>query len=194
MVQADSGVAWSAYDQGSSGSSTADWLPGAADSLNGRAQSSFVSAFGKPDPATNPVWVLLMLGTNDVRSDHLFTAEQHGKNLQAITEDLVSHGFNVVINHAPAFVAPTSFNGVTWDAHSLSLLRLYLPAEKAVVASFGARAPGRVFLGDTSAFDLFAARPALFQEYGLYGGLHPGGQGGTEALARCWARAFRSII
>ncbi len=190
---ADAGVPWGEYDQGSSGTSTESWLPGSADSLEGRAKSAFRSAFGKPDPKTNPVWVLLMLGTNDVRSDNLYPAERHQKNLQAITDDLVAGGFNVVLNHAPSFVAPTRFNGVTWDANSLGLLRSYLPGERAVVASFAVRAPGRVFLGDTSAFDYFAVRPVLFQEYGVYGGLHPNGKGGTDALATYWAGAFSRI-
>lgn len=191
---ADSGVSWQAYDQGSSGSSTADWLPGGApSSLNARAKAAFSAAFGKPDPTANPVWVLLMLGTNDVRSDNHFTPKQHQKNLQAITEDLVASGYNVVLNHAPAFVAPTRFNGVAWDASALTLLRSYLPGEQAVAASFASRAPGRVFLGDTAAFGYFAARPRLFQEYGVYGGLHPNGDGGTQALAVLWAAAFERI-
>lgn len=189
----DAGVPWGEYDQGSSGASTESWLPGGADSLEGRAKGAFLSAFGKPDPKTNPVWVLLMLGTNDVRSDNLYTAERHQRNLQSITGDLVAAGYNVILDHAPSFVTPTSFNGVTWDARALALLRSYLPGERAVAESFAGRAPGRVFLGDTSAFDVFAARPALFQEYGVYGGLHPGGQGGTDALAACWARAYTRI-
>lgn len=190
---ADAGVPWSAYNQGSSGSSTADWLPGVPGSLDARAKQSFASVFGKPNPSTNPVTIFLMLGTNDVRSDHLFSAEQHQKNLQAITEDLVAGGYNVVINRAPSFVAPTSFNGVTWNSVSLDLLRSYLPGEQAVAASFGGRAPGRVFLGDTAAFSYFAAHPTLFQEYGVYGGLHPDGLGGTKALAAFWVRAWTRI-
>ena len=190
LARADAGVPWRVYDQGSSGSSTKDWQPGGSNSLDARAKSAFVSVFGKPDPNTNPVWVLLMLGTNDVRSDNLLPPQQHQQNVQAIVEDLVADGYNVVINHAPAFVAPTSFNGVTWNAASLALLQSYLPGEKAVVRSFSARAPGRVFLGDTSAFGYFAAHPALFQEYGAYGGLHPTGSGGTDALASFWARSF----
>jgi len=189
----DDGVPWSEYDRGSSGASTESWLPGSPDSLEGRAKSAFTAAFGKPDPRTNPVWVLLMLGTNDVRSDNRFTAERHRKNLSAVVEDLVAGGYNVVIDRAPSFVTPTRFNGVTWDAGALALLRSYFPEERAVAASFAGRAPGRVFLGDTSAFDYFAARPALFQEYGVYGGLHPNGRGGTDALAACWARAFIRI-
>jgi len=189
-TRADAGIAWNAYDQGISGSSTADWLPGNADSLETRAKTTFSAAFGRPDPKTNPVWVLLMLGTNDVRSDHRFTAKQHRQNLQAITADLVAGGYNVVLNHAPSFVTPTRFNGVSWDAASLRLLQSYLPGEQAVAASYAHSAPGRVFLGDTSAFRAFAARPRLFQEYRVYGGLHPNGSGGTETLAAFWAGAF----
>lgn len=190
---ADAGIAWADYDQGVSGSSSADWRPGNLDSPEVRAKAAFTSTFGKPDPKTNPVWVLVMLGTNDVRSDNRLTARQHQNNLQAITDDLVAGGFNVVINHAPAFATPTNFNGITWDASSLRLLQSYLPEEQAVVESFAARAPGRVFLGDTSAFDYFATRPELFQEYSVHGGLHPNGKGGTDALATFWARAFRQV-
>lgn len=191
---ADDATPWGLYNQGSSGSSTADWQPGGPDSLNTRAKHAFLTAFGPPDPKKNPVWVLVMLGTNDVRSDHLFTADQHKKNLQAITDDLVASGFNVILNHAPSFVAPTSFNGVTWNAASLALLRSYLPAEQSVAASFAGRAPGRVFVGDTLSFDEFAARPVLFQEFGVYGGLHPNGTGGTDTLASEWARVFTVIL
>ena len=187
---ADNGIAWNVYDQGISGTSTGDWRPGNPDSPEMRAKAVFTAAFGTPDPKMNPVWILLMLGTNDVRSDNRFTAQQHQNNLQATVEDLVASGFNVIINHAPAFVTSTKFNGVAWDASSLALLQSYLPEEQAVAASFANRAPGRVFMGDTSAFDYFATRPELFQEYGVYGGLHPNGKGGTEALATCWVHAF----
>ena len=193
LAYADDGVPWSAYDQGSSGSSTRDWQPGDPNSLNARAKSAFVSVFGTPNPKTNPVWVLLMLGTNDVRSDNLFTAQEHQKNVQAIVEDLVASGYTVIINPAPAFVTPTSFNGVTWNAESLALLQSYQAGEKVVADSFQNRAPGRVFLGDTSAFSYFAAHPTLFQEYGVYGGLHPNGNGGTDALASFWAQSFVSL-
>ena len=189
----DDGIPWSSYDQGNSGSSTGGWQPGDENSLESRAKTAFTEVFGKPDPKTNPVWVLVMLGTNDVRSDNHYTAEKHQNNLQAIADDLVASGYNVVFNHAPAFVTPTQFNGVTWDADSLNLLRSYLPGEQAVIDSFATRAPGRVFLGDTSAFGYFASHPMLFQEYGVYGGLHPNGVGGTMALAGFWAQAFTGI-
>jgi len=192
-AQADAGISWNAYDQGISGSTTADWRPGDADSPEARAKAAFASAFGQPDPKTNPVWVLVMLGTNDVRSDRRFTAARHRQNLQAITADLVAGGYNVILNALPAFVVPTRFNGVAWDAASLRLLRAYLPAERAVAASYAKSAPGRVFLGDTSAFAAFAAHPTLFQEYGVSGGLHPNGVGGTETLASGWARAFLRV-
>ena len=38
-----------------------------------------------------------------------------------------------------------------------------------------------------------AAHPALFQEYGVYGGLRPGVTGGTQALANYWARSFIAV-
>ena len=191
---ANEGTPWNAYDKGVSATSSADWQPGPPENLYGVTKAAFIASFGKPDPKRNPVWVFIMLGTNDVRSDRLFSATQHQANLQAIVNDLVASGFNVMLNHAPSFVAPTSFNGVTWSAAALELLRSYVPGEKAVVASFARRAPGRVFLGDTNAVPYFTAHPALFQEYGVYGGLHPNGTGGTEALADCWTSAFRRII
>ncbi len=190
---ADNGTPWNVYDKGVSATSTADWQPGPPQNLYETAKAAFVSSFGKPDPKRNPVWVFIMLGTNDVRSDRLFTAAQHEANLRSIVGDLVASGFNVMINHAPSFVVPTKFNGVAWDAAAMKLLQSYLPGEKAISADFAKRVPGRVFLGDTMAFSYFAAHPALFQEYGVYGGLHPNGIGGTEALADCWARAFRHI-
>ena len=159
LARADAGVPWDVYDRGSSGSSTRDWQPGGPSSLNARARSAFVSAFGRPDPKTNPVWVLLMLGTNDVRSDNLFTAEEHQRNVQAIAADLVAGGYNVVINHAPAFDPATRFNGVTWNAASLALLQSYLPGEKAVVDSFGTHAPGRVFSGGHVCVSLLCGAP-----------------------------------
>ncbi len=190
LTRANAGVPWSLYDRGSSGSSTRDWLPDRADGLEARAKTAFAAAFGTPNPKTNPVWVLVMLGTNDVRNDNLFTPETHQQNLQAITADLVASGYNVVLNQAPSFDTATAFNGVKWDARSLTLLQSYQPGEQAIAASFVRTAPGRVFLGDTTAFTYFSARPTLFQEYGVYGGLHPNGTGGTDALAALWAEAF----
>jgi lysophospholipase L1-like esterase len=193
MALIDNGVPWRMYDRGSSGSSTSDWLPSKRNGLDERAKAAFISVFGKPNPKTNPVWILVMLGTNDVRSDNRFTAEKHRRNLQTITGDLVANGYNVVINYPPSFVIPTRFNGVAWDADSDRLLRAYLPEEQAVVASFDRKSPGRVFLGDTVAYSYFATRPTLFQEYGVYGGLHPNGIVGTDALADCWVLAFLHI-
>lgn len=190
-ARADSGIAWSAYNQATDGTTTSDWQPG-DESVESKAKAAFARAFGQPDPKANPVWVIITLGTNDVRSDarHRFTAKKHGRNLQALTADLVASGYNVILNEPPPFVVPTRLGGVLWDAASLRLLRSYLPADQAVVASFARTAPNRVFLGDTSAFSLFAAHPALFQKRGSSGGLHPNGTGGTDALAAGWARAF----
>jgi lysophospholipase L1-like esterase len=186
----DAGIPWSSYDQGVSGSSTRDWLPSQPNGLYTHATDAFAAAFGIPNPKTNPVWILVMLGTNDVRSDNRFPPKEHEQNLQAITAALVGDGYNVIINSPPAFFVPTIFNGVRWDANSMNQLRGYLPADKSMVASFAKNDPGRVFMGDTSAFGYFAIRPRLFQEYGVYGGLHPSGIGGTQALAGFWAQAF----
>ena len=194
---ADRGIAWSAYNQAVDGTTTSDWQPADENSTDEtglvEAKAAFARAFGQPDPKANPVWVVVTLGTNDVRSDarHRFTAKRHGRNLQALTADLVASGYNVILNEPPSFVVPTRFSGVLWDAASLRLLRSYLPADQAVVAAFAKTAPNRVFLGDTSAFSVFAAHPALFQERGSAGGLHPSGTGGTDALASGWARAFQ---
>ena len=193
FVRVNAGVPWSLYDRGNSGSSTRDWLPDRPDGLEVKAKTAFAAAFGTPNPKTNPVWVLVMLGTNDVRSGELFPPETHQKNLQAITDDLVASGYNVVLNQAPSFNTATAFNGVKWDANSLALLQSYQPGEKAIVDSFAKRVPGRVFLGDTEAFAYFSTRLTLFQEYGLYGGLHPNGNGGTDALATLWATAFARV-
>lgn len=190
FARADAGVPWSLYDEGSSGSTTRDWLPDRLGGLEVKAKTAFAAAFGPPNPKTNPVWVLVMLGTNDVRSGQLFSPEAHQKNLQAITDDLVASGYNVVLNQAPSFNTATAFNGVKWDANSLTLLQSYQPGERAIVDSFAKTKPGRVYLGDTTAFAYFSTRPTLFQEYGLYGGLHPNGKGGTDALADLWTEAF----
>ena len=197
----DNGIAWSAYDQAAGGTTTADWKPsdpadeGGPASLESKAKTAFAMAFGQPDPKTNPVWVMVMLGTNDARDDarHRFTAQRHQQNLQALTADLVAGGYNVILNGPPSFVVPTRFSGVVWDAASLRLLRSYQPADQAVAAAFARTAPARVFLGDMSAFSVFAAHPALFQEHGSGGGLHPNGTGGTQTLAAGWARAFLRI-
>ncbi len=193
FARADAGVPWSLYDQGSSGSSTRDWLPDKEGGLEVKAKTAFTAAFGPANPKTNPAWVLIMLGTNDVRSDNLFTPEVHQDNLQALTSDLVASGYNVVLNQAPSFDTATAFNGVKWDASALALLQTYQPGEKAIAASFARTAPGRVFLGDITAFAFFSTRPTLFQEYGVYGGLHPNGKGGTDALAMLWAEAFARV-
>ena len=193
FAHADAAVPWSLYDQGSSGSSTRDWLPDRPGGLEVKAKTAFTAAFGPPNPKTNPVWVLVMLGTNDVRSDNLFSPQTHQQNLQAITDDLVASGYNVVLNEAPSFNIATAFNGVKWDAAALTLLHSYQPGERAIAASFAKTAPGRVYLGDTAAFAYFSTRPTLFQEYGLYGGLHPNGTGGTDALATLWAQAFERV-
>jgi len=127
---------------------------------------------------TDPDWVLLQLGTNDLRIDsHATTTEQFRKNLEAILDRIARHR-----NHdgsSPRIILatiPPIPNEIRWHFNAVSRVRVEAEINPAIRGI--ARQRGLI-LADIHA--LFAGRPELLPE------IHPS-EKGYRALAEAWHR------
>jgi hypothetical protein len=62
------------------------------------AKSAFVTAFGSPNPSTNPVWVFVRLKAEDAAGGT--TAGTYLTNLTSLVNDLVAAGYGVILEGA----------------------------------------------------------------------------------------------
>lgn len=133
---------------------------------------------------TNPDWVLLQLGTNDLRIDgHATTTEQFRKNLEAILDRIGQHRTRA---GAPPGVVLATIPPIpveiarSFDAGSRARVESQInPAIRDIARS---RA---LSLSDTHA--LFAARPELLPD------IHPTEEG-YRALAETWRRVLAPLL
>ena len=133
---------------------------------------------------TSPSWVLLQLGTNDLRIDsHATTTEQFRKNLEAILERFGRHRRRdgslprIILATIPPIPLEVRWH---FDAGSRARVEAELnPAIREIARRHG------LFLVDIHA--LFAARPDLLPE------IHPSEEG-YRALARFWHRILAPLL
>ena len=164
------GLTISGANQGVSGTSTSDWLPGSTNLTS--AKSAFVSAGVR--------LVHVMLGTNDARVAVRNSAATYQANLQRIVSDLVGSGFLVAISYPP-YAVPGS-NGGDQDATANTLRVAYQAMINQIVN-------GRdVFLASTSAYAYFAANAGQLSD-----GIHPT-TAGVTALAQLWANGLTPLV
>lgn len=153
------------------GTTTVDWQPGHAlfdDSL---------AVFKTQNVRT----VMIMLGTNDVRTDRNVSPATYKRNIEKIIENLLSSGVvNQVVVNYPPYVVPGSYG--TWSIGSVARLKNYRLQLDDIVHERG------VAQGDTRAFAYFKSHP-----YQLIDGVHPNANG-NEALGKLWAEAFQKIL
>jgi lysophospholipase L1-like esterase len=133
---------------------------------------------------TDPDWVLLQLGTNDLRIDsHATTTEQFRKNLEAILDRIARHR-----NHDGSFpriilatIPPIPIE-VRWHFNAVSRLRVETeinPAIRAIASQRG------LMLAENHA--LFVGRPELLPE------IHPS-EKGYRVLAEAWHRILAPLL
>ncbi len=181
-------------NQGHSGHTTKDYLPGGQDMSNAEAAARSLSA-------NNPGELIfsIMLGTNDSANigpnGAPANADQYEKNLRATVKQLlVDFPTSKVVIHRPIWYSSNTHNGATYEEEGLERLTSYFP----VVASFPKHFPrGKVFLGDTRGYDYFASNylSTLRIENGRNGTfyLHPNPAGALD-LGQLWAQAILRVI
>jgi len=133
---------------------------------------------------TDPTWVLLQLGTNDLRIDsHATTTEQFRKNLEAILDRIGRHrnksGSSPRIILATIPPIPVE---VRWHFNAGSRARVEAEINPAIRAIAGQRG---LVLADHHA--LFSGRPDLLPD------IHPSEEGYRE-LAAAWHRILAPLI
>ncbi len=184
-------------NQGVSGSTTADFLPG-----TGRLYDKVIEA---ADILKEDSWATLvfsiMLGTNDSSADAPgapVSPETYRNNLQQLIDSLLDrYPGCLVVLHRPVWYSPTTWNSWRYLEEGLSRLNSYYPQLERIVTHYQATHPQQVFMGDTEAYDFFREHPeALFiPEEGNAGifYLHPN-EAGAARLGRFWGEAIYRVL
>lgn len=144
----------------------------------------------------------IMLGTNDSAEEGPRGAplwpEQYHINMKAITDKLLSEfpGCKVIYQQ-PIWYSETTYNRSRYLKAGLERLQSYFPELKALVKEYSVLKPGKVYMGDTRAFDYFKTNfsTELITESGNAGVfyLHPNKKG-AESLGRFWAEGIYSAL
>ena len=183
-------------NQGHSGFTTLDFLPGTA------TFEQLENAANDYKSAPGTLVFSIMLGTNDsaIQGTHgaPVSKEDYAKNLKTIIDRLLKDypGCKVVINH-PLWYSPNTYNGAKYLQEGLDRLQSYFPEIDQLASSYDKANKGRVFLGDAGAFVYFKNnyRTCYQAENGNVGifYLHPNGTG-ARALGGFWAKAIYKAV
>jgi len=183
-------------NQGHSGYTTLDFLPGS------NAFIELENAANEYKGAHETLLFSIMLGTNDsaIRGPHgsPVAVADYYKNLHTIIDRLLKDypGCKVLVHH-PLWYSPNTYNGAMYLREGLNRLQSYFPQIDKLIADYALKNKGRVFLGDTEAFDFFKAHYlTTFQaEQGNQGTfyLHPN-EAGAKALGGFWAKAILKVV
>jgi len=177
-------------NRGRSGYTTVDFLPKADGEL-----SKVIDAVKSFHTSNTRLLVFsISLGTNDSaeegpKGSPLWPEEYH-TNLKAITDKLLSEfpGCKVIFQQ-PIWYSPNTYNRSRYLKAGLERLQSYFPELRSLVAEYSITNPGKVFLGDTKAFDYFRDNylAELIPESGNAGTfyLHPNKKG-AESLGKFW--------
>ena len=184
-------------NQGVSGCTTVDYLP--------ETHTLFDQAKQAADLLADEDWATLlfsiMLGTNDSAMEGTNGApvspEQYTRNMTQLIDSLLAlYPTCKVVVHRPIWYSPNTYNGAKYLQEGLNRLESYYPEIQALIKTYAPKAPGRVFLGDTEAFDFFKENEAKFQhEQGRAGifFLHPN-QEGAKDLGKFWGKAIYNAL
>ena len=183
-------------NQGHSGYTTLDFLPN-------------TDAFKKVEDTANNLKgnggmlvFSIMLGTNDsaVQGPHgsPVTKEQYYENLKTIISQLLKdYPSAIVIIHRQTWYSPNTYNGAKYLQEGLDRLKSYYPEIKKLVDLYGKTGNGKVYLGDTEAFNYFSKnyltnfQPENGHQGTIY--LHPNNTG-AAVLAGFWSKAIYNAI
>ncbi|RYU92580.1 lipolytic protein G-D-S-L family [Mucilaginibacter terrigena] len=191
------GINLNQSNQGVSGRTTLDFLPGESDFNNTvKAADAFYA------DADAQLLFSIMLGTNDsaMKGTHgaPVSPQQYRDNLTTIVNELLKRYPNskVIIND-PIYYSPNTYNGAMYLQEGLDRLQTYFPEIETLVKGYEATHPGHVFMGDTEAFDdfrkdyKFALRPEQGRQGTFY--LHPN-EIGAKYLGMKWSEAIYKVL
>jgi lysophospholipase L1-like esterase len=177
-------------NEGHSGHTTKDYLPGGSDFSQAIASATRLNA-----EHDGLLVFSIMLGTNDSASrgpngSPIDSTTLHS-NLRSIVARLLQEfpQSEVVLNR-PTWYSSNTHNGATYEEEGLQRLTTYFPVLPWLAREFPR---GRVFEGDTRGYDYFAATylTTLRPEHGQNGTfyLHPNPAGARD-LGCLWAQAI----
>lgn len=184
-------------NQGHSGHTTFDFLPG-QDDFKGTIQAA--DAFYKNTDAQ--LLFSVMLGTNDSAMQGPNGApvapEQYAANLKTIADSLLKRYPNckIILNN-PIYYSPNTYNGAMYLQEGLNRLQNYFPQIATLVKSYGSNNPNHVFTGYIEGFDdfrkdyQFALQPEQGKQGTFY--LHPNKMG-ARYLGNKWGEAIYRVI
>jgi lysophospholipase L1-like esterase len=183
-------------NQGHSGYTTLDWLPGTrALNVAEDAARAFANKQAK-------LIFSIKIGTNDsaIKGTHgaPVAVDTYRTNLKAIIDQLLKDfpGCLVVIQH-PIWYSPNTYNGTAYLQEGLTRLQTYIPVIDELVKTYKNANPKQVFVGDKDAFKYFEKNAVTdFQhEQGQQGifYLHPNEQG-AKALGEFWGKAIAKVV
>ncbi|MES2428033.1 MAG: GDSL-type esterase/lipase family protein [Bacteroidota bacterium] len=183
-------------NQGHSGYTTLDWLPGTRAFIDAEAAAR---AFSNQNAQ---LLFSIKIGTNDsaIKGTHgaPVSVEDYRANLKTIIDQLLKDfpGCKVIIEH-PIWYSPNTYNGTAYLQEGLTRLQTYIPVMDELVKSYKATNPKQVFVGDTKAFNYFKdnATSDLQPEKGRQGVfyLHPNPKGAIT-LGEFWGKAIAKIL
>jgi lysophospholipase L1-like esterase len=183
---------------GKSGCTTVDFLPGVG--------KQFVNVIRAADTLSlrkdYQLLFSMKLGTNDSAIEGPNGApvskEDYRKNMETIINTLLDKypGAMVVVHH-PIWYSTNTYNRSRYLKEGLERLESYMPQIDQLVKTYQTTAPGRVFKGDTKAFDHFRKnylkllKPENGQQGTFY--LHPNEEG-VAVLGKFWGKAIAKAI
>jgi lysophospholipase L1-like esterase len=160
------GLTWTTVNQGSPGSSSADWISGSS-LLNGAITA-----------CAGATYVVYMIGTNDCNTNTETSQANWQTNVQSTITALKGAGFNkIMLSWAPYVNA----NSAGW---SVSVSNPFLVLYQGAITNLVAGDPTHVFLGDTQAYAFFQANPSDQTD-----GIHPNNTW-YAVFGGFWATAF----
>lgn len=140
----------------------------------------------------------IMAGTNDSANSGVVgcaaSPDVYRKNMKGIVDDILLHHPDAeIFLHHPTWYSFNTHNGADYERAAPARLKSYFPVIDALVTDYAASHPNHVFLGDTKAYDYFAAnyKTELAPEQGTDGPfyLHPNATG-AASLGKFWAEAM----
>ncbi|MDP4240146.1 MAG: GDSL-type esterase/lipase family protein [Bacteroidota bacterium] len=174
---------------GVSGSTTVDILP-----VSKNLFPQIILAADSLSKTGLPLLFSIMIGTNDSAikgpTGSPVSPDNYRKNVLAIIDSLLNRypGSHVILNR-PIWYSPNTHNGALYLAEGLARLQRYTPEILSIVQL----RKGKVFLGDTKAFNFFKQNylQYLSPEKGNSGTfyLHPNALG-AEKLGEFWGEAL----
>jgi len=179
-------------NQGHSGFTTLDFLPGTETFTQVKKAASELSAH------SGILIFSIMLGTNDSAITGTHGAPVSPDNYFANTNMIVSRLFKdfpgcMIIVHHPIWYSPNTYNGAQYLREGLDRLQSYFPVIEKLANSY----KGQLAVGDTDAFNYFKKThlTTLIPENGHQGTfyLHPN-KAGAKTLGEFWAKAIYQNI